>query len=464
MSDSAARYPPQVKYIVASEACERFSFYGMSTILVPYMERALGWSETHSLSTYHYFVSAAFFMTLLGGWISDRLIGRYRTILWLSIGYVAGHATLAIADVAPGFRISGLYLGMALIAVGAGGVKPNVSAFVGDQFRKEQRSVLDRVYSWFYFGINVGSATSQIVTPWLLAGCAGLCAASAVSVAFGVPGVLMALALGFYLMARRDYVRVPPVGKTGKGFFDMFRARLSGSEVLRQRFGEEGEVALQSVFKITLIFLPVVAFWALYFQYGSSWFDQAKRMDLNVFGWHMEPAQMEALNAILILVMVPFFAYVVYPAAERIGVRPTLLRRMVAGMFVAVPSFVAAMMIQRWIEAGQTPSIAWQMIQYVIISIAETLISVTALEFAYTQAPKSMKSTIMSLWFCSIAAGSWLTAFVTNNVHFDTRSGYFGFWALFMLGGAVLEAIVALFYKPVPFVAVTDTKAEAEPA
>ncbi|MFL5360543.1 MAG: MFS transporter, partial [Myxococcales bacterium] len=67
MSDSAARYPPQVKYIVASEACERFSFYGMSTILVPYMERALGWSETHSLSTYHYFVSAAFFMTLLGG-------------------------------------------------------------------------------------------------------------------------------------------------------------------------------------------------------------------------------------------------------------------------------------------------------------------------------------------------------------------------------------------------------------
>ncbi|MFL5441624.1 MAG: hypothetical protein ACJ79W_20940, partial [Myxococcales bacterium] len=81
-----------------------------------------------------------------------------------------------------------------------------------------------------------------------------------------------------------------------------------------------------------------------------------------------------------------------------------------------------------------------------------------------TQAPKSMKSTIMSLWFCSIAAGSWLTAFVTNNVHFDTRSGYFGFWALFMLGGAVLEAIVALFYKPVPFVAVTDSKAEAEPA
>ena len=462
MSDTAPRYPRQVKYIVASEACERFSFYGMSTILVPYMERALGWSEADSSAIYHYFVAASFFMTLFGGWISDRLIGRYRTILWLSIGYVLGHATLAVADLTPGIRVGALYLGMALIAIGAGGVKPNVSAFVGDQFRKEQRSLLDRIYSWFYFGINVGSASSQIVTPWLLAGCAGLCAASAVAVAFGVPGVLMALALVFFLMGRSAYVRVPPVGKTGNAFFDMVRARAAGVGELRRRYGEEGVVAVRSVFKIATVFIPIVTFWALYFQYGSSWFDQAKRMDLNVFGWHMEPAQMEALNAILILVMVPFFAYVVYPRAERLGLRPTLLRRIVAGMFIAAPAFLFAAMIQRWIEAGQTPSIGWQVIQYVIISIAETLISVTALEFAYTQAPKSMKSTIMSLWFFTLAAGSWLTGVVTRNVHFETRSGYFIFWALFMLGGAILEAVVALFYKPVPFVAVTE--AEAEPA
>ncbi|TMB33494.1 MAG: POT family MFS transporter [Deltaproteobacteria bacterium] len=462
MNDTAPRYPRQVKYIVFSEACERFSFYGMSTILVPYMERALGWSEADSSATYHYFVAASFFMTLLGGWLSDRVMGRYRTILYLSIGYVIGHATLAVADAAPDLRIDLLYLGMALIAVGAGGVKPNVSAFVCDQFGRAQRSLLDRVYSWFYFGINVGSASSQVATPWLLAGCGGLCVTTAVAVAFGVPGVLMALALLFFLVGRREYVRVPPVGRTGKAFLDMLRARMSGAEALRRRFGEEGEVAVRSVFKITLVFLPIVAFWALYFQYGSSWFDQAKRMNLDVFGWHMEPAQMEALNAILILVMVPFFAYVVYPRAERLGLRPTLLRRIVAGMFIAAPAFLFAAMIQRWIEAGQTPSIGWQVIQYVIISIAETLISVTALEFAYTQAPKSMKSTIMSLWFFTLAAGSWLTGVVTRNVHFETRSGYFIFWALFMLGGAILEAVVALFYKPVPFVAVTE--AEAEPA
>jgi proton-dependent oligopeptide transporter, POT family len=455
-------FPRQVKYIVCSEACERFSFYGMSTILVPYMEASLGWSEDYASGTYHYFVAAAFFTTLIGGWISDRLLGRYRTILWLSIGYVAGHAVLAGADLVPSLRIGGLYAGMALIAVGAGGVKPNVSAFVGDQFTREQKGLLDRIYSWFYFAINVGSASSQIVTPWLLAGCAGLCAVRPVAVAFGVPGVLMALALLIYLAGRREYVKVPPQREVG--FTDLVSARLQGADVLRARHGEEGAIAFRSVFRIALVFLPIVAFWALYFQYGSSWFDQAKLMDLDVLGWHMHPAQMEALNAILILVVVPFFAYVVYPFAERIGLRPTLLRRMVAGMFITVPAFLSAAMIQRWIEAGQKPGIAWQVIQYVIVSIGEALVSVTALEFAYTQAPRSMKSTIMSLWFVTLAAGSWLTGVITRNVQFETRSGYFLFWAFFMLAGAIAFAVVAALYKPVEFVAASDPAERPAPA
>jgi POT family proton-dependent oligopeptide transporter len=126
-------------------------------------------------------------------------------------------------------------------------------------------------------------------------------------------------------------------------------------------------------------------------------------------------------------------------------------------MFVAVPAFFFAAMIQRWIDAGEKPSIAWQVVQYVIISVAEALVSVTALEFAYTQAPRSMKSTIMSLWFVTIAAGSWLTGIVTRNVQFDTKSGYFLFWAMFMLGAAILFAVVAALYKPVEFVAASET-------
>jgi POT family proton-dependent oligopeptide transporter len=215
---------------------------------------------------------------------------------------------------------------------------------------------------------------------------------------------------------------------------------------------------MRSVFRIALIFLPIVAFWALYFQYGSSWFNQAEQMDREVFGWHMESAQMESLNAILILIMVPSFAYGVYPALERAGVKMSLPRRMTAGMFIAVPAFLSAAMIQRWIEGGAHPHIGWQVIQYVLISISETLISVTALEFAYSQAPKSMKGTIMSLWFLTIGAGSFVTSLVTRNVGFATRSGYFFFWAAFMLVGAVLFALAAALYKPVAFVAANEER------
>jgi proton-dependent oligopeptide transporter, POT family len=314
--------------------------------------------------------------------------------------------------------------------------------------------------------INVGSAASQIATPWLLAGCAfgavKLCEHSAVAWAFGVPGILMALSLIIYLAGRKTYVKVPPSGRDPSGFGAVLSTRLtSGLPAARARHGDAAVEGMRSVFRIAGVFAPILAFWALYFQYGSSWFNQAEAMDRDVFGWHMESAQMESLNALLILVMVPLFAYVVYPALERAGLRLTMLRRMTAGMFIAVPAFLAAAMVQSWIEAGQKPHIAWQVIQYVIIAISETLVSVTALEFAYTQAPKSMKGTIMSLWFLTIGGGSFLTSLVTRNVAFATRTGYFLFWAGFMAAGAVLFAIIAALYKPVDFVAANQPPAAA---
>src|SRR4051812_11825902 len=333
---NGSRYPRAVKYILGNEACERFSFYGMSTILVPYMQHFLGWQRNRAEGVFHDFVAAAYAMTVVGAWLSDRFFGRYRIILWLSYGYVAGHATLAAMDAMPSARTALLFVGMTLIVVGQAGIKPNLSAFVGDQFRQDQAGLLDRVYSLFYVAINIGSAASQIATPWLLAGCAfgalKLCEQTAVAWAFGVPGILMAMALVIYIAGRRQYVKVPPAGRDPDSFSAVVRTFLrQGEDAAVRRHGEEAATGVRSVFRIALVFAPTVTFWALYFQYGSSWFNQAEQMNRNVFGWHMESAQMEALNAILILIMVPVFAYGLYPALERAGLRPTMLRRMTAG-------------------------------------------------------------------------------------------------------------------------------------
>src|SRR5256886_16364228 len=101
----------------------------MSTILVPYMQQFLGWGHNTSESIYHYFVAAAYAMTVVGGWISDRFLGRYRTILWLSYGYVLGHAVLAAGDL--GFCGPALFIRFALIVIRPFGVQPNLSPFVG---------------------------------------------------------------------------------------------------------------------------------------------------------------------------------------------------------------------------------------------------------------------------------------------------------------------------------------------
>src|SRR3954468_3033169 len=165
--------------------------------------------------------------------------------------------------VAPSSRATLLFVGMTLIVVGQAGIKPNLSAFVGDQFRQDQAGLLDRVYSLFYVAINIGSAASQIATPWLLAGCAfgalKLCERTAVAWAFGVPGILMAMALVIYLAGSKLYVRVPPVGRDPNSFASVLWTRLrEGEEAARRKHGD-GEVdGMRSVFRIAMVFAPTI--------------------------------------------------------------------------------------------------------------------------------------------------------------------------------------------------------------
>src|SRR5512133_3364351 len=207
----AESYPPQIKYIVGNEACERFSFYGTASILVLYMNEHLLYSERDAKAYYHYFVMATFLTPLLGGWIADRFFGRYRTILWISFAYVLGHGVLALWETR-----TGLLVGLALIASGAGGIKPCVSAFVGDQFRSDQKRLIERIYGWFYWIINLGSGTSKILIPLLLM-------YYGPAVAFALPGALMALALAVYVGGRRHYVQAPPSGRDPHGFLRVVR-------------------------------------------------------------------------------------------------------------------------------------------------------------------------------------------------------------------------------------------------
>ncbi|MGW8258398.1 MAG: POT-type proton-dependent oligopeptide transporter, partial [Thermoguttaceae bacterium] len=334
------KMPPGVPYIVGNEAAERFCFYGLNTILVTYMtEKLVDFSGGLSVMSpgdakgvYHLFVAGVYFFPILGAIIADALWGKYRTILYLSLVYCLGCFALAADQT----RL-GLFLGLSLIALGSGGIKSCVSANVGDQFGARNQHLLEKVYGWFYFSINFGSFFSTLLTPVLLKWYGP-------KWAFGVPGVLMVTATFIFWLGRKKFVHIPP----------------SGGRFVKDIVSPEG---LRVILKLGVVFLVFIAmFFALYFQTSAAWVLQAKSMDRHVLdfawvkaweqkmvaagwtsfaglsAWEIDQNQVQAINPLLILVLIPVFTYIVYPALNKI-VHMTYMRKISIGMFLAAITF-----------------------------------------------------------------------------------------------------------------------------
>lgn len=387
--------PPGIPYIIGNEAAERFSFYGMRTILVVFMVQYLHFMDggggrqltgNEAVEYYHQFASWVYFTPLLGALIADIFLGKYLTILLLSVVYCLGHAALACMG-SFGNSPWWLFSGLLLICLGSGGIKPCVSAHVGDQFGKNNHHLISRIYNWFYFSINFGSFFSTLMTPWLLE-------KYGPHWAFGVPGVLMAIATFMFWLGRHRFVHIPP---SGRGFF-------------KEVFSREGIVALG---KLIPLFVFIAVFWSLYDQTGSSWVLQAQQMNLKFLGVTWLESQIQAVNPILILIFIPLFTFIIYPWINRLyPLSP--LRKIGLGMILMTVSFGLTTVVQSWIDAGQRPSIGWQIVAYVIITASEIMVSIVGLEFAYTQAPRAMKSWIMSLFWLSVWGGNQFTAQVNH--------------------------------------------------
>jgi POT family proton-dependent oligopeptide transporter len=184
-----------------------------------------------------------------------------------------------------------------------------------------------------------------------------------------------------------------------------------------------------------IVFAFIPSFWALYDQNGSEWVLQAQYLDLNCFGRTWLPEQIQAINPILILIFIPVFSLGVYPALEKIGIRVTPLRKIGAGLVLTAVSFVIIAMLQTKIDAGLKPNVIWQFLAYFILTAAEILISITGLEYAYTRAPKTMKSVIMSFWLLTVSLGNILVSLINNS---KASGGFFaqysgaGYYWLFL--------------------------------
>jgi POT family proton-dependent oligopeptide transporter len=510
----------------------------------------------------HLFVAGVYAFPMIGAIIADRLLGKYHTIIWLSLVYCAGHAVLAVGE----DSLMGMKMGLLLIAIGSGGIKPCVSAHVGDQFGKKNWFRIQTVFQMFYFIINFGSFFSTLLIPLVRV-------KVSTSVAFAIPGVLMFIATIVFWMGRHKFVHIPakPGGKlglldafsstllflsfghlfvtteydlsfvgyaafsvgflvAGLGFlvagFILFAMRqriepddsflpvflyilptvlwgrrkgqggVGGAEssavpglkadedmpedhlwlrkspifgAATEKFGPNPVEGVVAVLKIVSIFIFVSMFWALFDQHASSWIEQAKMMDLHGF----LPSQIGALNPIMVMALIPITAFAYKQIGKKIEFGP--LRRMTVGMFVTSLSFVIAALVQQMIvtQGLGKVDVLWQVLQYLILTLAEVMVSITGLEFAYTQAPKRMKSTIMGFWLLTVALGNVFVAVISSvdiegklkSLAGDASAGaaaaestaaqgliyFFWFFAVAMAITAVGFAVRARFYTPKSF-------------
>lgn len=495
-----ARMPAQIPYIIANEGCERFSFYGMRNILTVFLTTSLLLSMPEHLragmakEVFHTFVIGVYFFPLLGGWLADRYFGKYNTVFWLSLVYCCGHACLALFENSP----NGFYTGLFLIALGSGGIKPLVTSFVGDQFDQSNRSLAQKVFDGFYWIINFGSFFASLLMPIFLKKLGA-------SIAFGIPGLLMFIATMIFWSGRTKYVHVPPAPHDPHSFLNVVRTALTTNVpgqaktgyfiavlggllaigslflipqigvvaafclalVLVLGFGGMGawmqlerargihpDVAVdgvRSVLRILVVFALVTPFWSLFDQKASTWVLQANQMTKP--SW-FESSQMQALNPMLVMLLIPFNNLVLYPLLKRMGIELTALRRMGLGIAFSGLAWIVVGFMQLAIDGGNAIEITWQILPYALLTFGEVLVSATGLEFAYSQAPLAMKGVIMSFWNLSVTIGNLWVLLANSSVKSEavtaqiknTGMSVTAFQMFFFAGFALLAAFLFALY------------------
>ena len=206
----------------------------------------------------------------------------------------------------------------------------------------------------------------------------------------------MAMATFLFWLGRNRFVHIPA----------------GGMKFLEETFSWTG---ISAILKLICIFAFVAVFWALFDQTGSSWVLQAKSLNRNWLGFEWLESQIQAINPILVLTLIPIFQFGIYPAISKVW-EMTPIRKISVGLFVMAAGFSIVSVVQEWIDAGAQPSIAWQFLAYAVLTASEVMVSITCLEFAYTQAPKRMKSVVMAVFLFSVSAGNVFTAAVNRYI------------------------------------------------
>ena len=485
----------------------------VSSVILAYLPAAE--RQGMAKEVFHSFVIGVYFFPLLGGWLSDRFFGKYNTILWLSLLYCVGHAFLALFETNRTGFYTGLLL-IALGSGGIKPLVSSFVGDQFTQSNKHlAKIVYDVFYASINFGSLFASLLMPLILkgfgPAVAFGIPGILMFIAtiifwmgrhkyvhvppvardpdsfmavtmtalrggtrgekgVGTLIAVLGVLLAVAMlaGWAVNALGDGGWWPeklgfvPTFCLALGAILFFGGVGTWLQIDRARdtHPDSSIDGVRAVLRLLIIFAIVSPFWSLFDQKASTWVLQGEEMVVPHHAWWwpswlmQHAGQMQVLNPIFVLLLIPFNNLVLYPVLTKMGFRVTALRRMGWGIAFSGLAWVAAGMIQLWIDGGDPVSLAWQALPYVILTFAEVLVSATGLEFAYSQSPPPMKGVIMSFWLLSVTFGNvWVlltNAAVRNETVIaqiaSTGLSENAFLMFFFAGFAFVAALIFAWY------------------
>lgn len=406
------RHPRGFWFVFWGELAERASFYGMKALLVLYMIDVLGYSDANSATVASFFTALAYILPIVGGYVADRWLGKFRTIIYFAIPYILGHIILGTFD-----NNVGLYVALALLAGGSGTIKPNISTLMGLMYQKEGKShLLSQAFSWFYMAINIGAASTVSTLPFIRD-------RWGYGAAFMAPTVMMVIALAIFYMGKKYYPQ------------EDMRA-LAKTPKTPEEKAEERSVLL----RLSGLFALIVFFWSVFDQSYSTWTLFARDyLELNTVFGRIPPDAIQGLNPILIVALSPLFAWIWSRTDKSETNRLSSPKKMLLG-FLAVSFCMGIMTVAGFMAASQKISILWEAGAYVLMTCAELCISVIGLQMAFEEAPMRMKSTITGIWLCTIFLGNVLAGFFSRFYPMTTPGNYFGIMTV------MIVAVTIAFY------------------
>lgn len=422
-------HPTGFWYIFWGELAERASFYGMRTVLALYLTDVLKFEEENGALIMHAFIAASYAAPLLGGFLADRVLGRYKTILYFSGPYILGHIILGGMETR-----TGLFIALGLLALGSGSIKPNTSTLMGQMYEEQKKSaLLTEAFSYFYAAINVGSAISQLALPKIrdivkARNVAALGEEAArergYAVALMIPAVLMAFAFLFFAAGKKHY----PVENV---------------RALPPKTAEQKAAEWATLGRIAGLFALIAVFWFVYDQSASTWIYFARdHMDLRLFGsTSTTPDQIQGLNPVLIVVLTPIFNSLWdFLKRRRGGVDVSDTSKMLLGFFIVI-GCMAIMAMAGYMAGDGKVTVWWMCLATLVVTLSELCISVVGLEFAFKVAAPGTKSAVTAAFLFTVFVGDFIAGAFDKMLWKKISPGNF-----FAIQTAIMVVAAAAFY------------------